>query len=366
MTKPADAPPIRTLARATLSSAGLSEAPALQLRWVAAVALLSLWPLAGYALPQSLLALGLGAAAGLRGAPAARLGAAVGVVGAGYLGALIERAQSGGPSVALALGPGALLAAGFVGGVLALRDDKTDRHTLIQGGLLGALGMGLGAWAAVQLTGGLSGPLAMGLLALLASSAVFARALRWSEVSRPERAEVVEAALAPPYRVSGVRAAALDDEIERRAPDLAARDGLGEVAAWVIRLQWTAQELDRDIAQIDLPALDQRLTALSAELDQTEDPFTRERKRATISHLNQLLGHRGALLRERERAGALSDYALAFLEEARAGLAVARLTPGDHVPNNLPDVLERLRTFSAEQEVQRRGARELSFALPQA
>lgn len=363
--KPAEAPPIRTLARATLSMVGLAEAPAVQLRWVATVALFSLWPLPGYALPQTLLALGLGVAASLRGALPARVSAAAGVVGAGYLGALVERSQLGGPFSPLALGPGALLAAGFVGGALALRDEKTDRHTLVQGGLLGALGMGLGAWAAVQLTGGLSGPLAMGLLALLASAAVFARALRWSEVSRPESVEKVEAALALPYRVSGLRAAALDAEIERRAPDLAARDGLGEVAAWVIRLQWTTQELDRDIAQIDLPALDQRLTALTAELDQTEDPFTRERKRATISHLNQLLGHRGALLRERDRAGALSDYALAFLEEARAGLAVARLTPGDHVPNSLPDVLDRLRTFSAEQEVQRRGARELSFALPQ-
>jgi len=274
---------------------------------VATVALFSLWPLPGYALPQTLLALGLGVAASLRGALPARVGAAAGVVGAGYLGALVERSQLGSPFSPLALGPGALLAAGFVGGALALRDEKTDRHTLVQGGLLGALGMGLGAWAAVQLTGGLSGPLAMGLLALLASAAVFARALRWSEVSRPESVEKVEAALALPYRVSGLRAAALDAEIERRAPDLAARDGLGEVAV-----------------------------------------------------------HRGLDL----AAGGDANQGGVRLFGAAAAVvgvevAVARLTPGDHVPNSLPDVLDRLRTFSAEQEVQRRGARELSFALPQ-
>ena len=63
--------------------------------------------------------------------------------------------------------------------------------------------------------------------------------------------------------------------------------------------------------------------------------------------------------RERARAESLQTYALAYLEEARAGLAVARLLPGEHTPEALGSVLERLREHAADRSSRRNAAREV-------
>ena len=66
-----------------------------------------------------------------------------------------------------------------------------------------------------------------------------------------------------------------------------------------------------------------------------------------------------AIQTERQRTEALVDYALAFLEEARAGLAIARELPGEASPDRLPEVLGRLRDHATEGDVRRRTNREM-------
>jgi hypothetical protein len=57
------------------------------------------------------------------------------------------------------------------------------------------------------------------------------------------------------------------------------------------------------------------------------------------------------------------EFAVAFLEEARAELTIARVPTGDSSPDRLPEVLTRLRMYSSDQAVARQTRRELA-SLP--
>ena len=119
----------------------------------------------------------------------------------------------------------------------------------------------------------------------------------------------------------------------------------------------TLQTLDREVETIRPAEVQARIERCQS--GETADPFTAERQKATISHLERLLEHRAAIVQERERTGAIVDYALAFLEEARAGLAVARELPGEAVPDRLATVLHRLRSQAREGDNRRRTKREI-------
>ena len=133
---------------------------------------------------------------------------------------------------------------------------------------------------------------------------------------------------------------------------------MAEVATWVFRLQITLQALDNELSHIDPDQVRARIES-NRNLGPEVDEFTRERRAATAQHLERLLQHRQAIEIEKSRTDALVDYALAFLEEARAGLAVARELPGETTPERLPEVLRRLRASAQEGDARRRTAREL-------
>ncbi len=312
------------------------------------------------------LALGLGAWAAwpsrwLMG-PALTL-AAVGV--AALIGLLMAHREA--PlllSGAQVIGAGAVVGLGL--GPLA--GGALDAWRRAQSVLGGAAGAGLGWWAAIALVGPagdsvLLAALQGATLGLVASQSVVAAAMQWTASDRIPSPGRIRGSLAPPYREPCMRASALDQGFERQAPDPETRDGLGEVAAWVYRLQWTLMSLDRELDGLQPEQLQERRMELTERALATEDEFTRDRLLATSRHLEQLLKHREALALERGRTAALSEYASAYLEEARAGLALARVQPGDHVPERLSDVLGRLRGHAAAGEAQRRTAREVGAVV---
>jgi len=258
-----------------------------------------------------------------------------------------------------------ILAGGAAAGLgLAWLHGPRTRHRFFQCALGGAATTGLGVWASSLLVPGSLHPalvhLFEGALAGLVSSQVLAvTALRLRSVQRPPGPRGVRARLCETYRPPCLRAHALDTQLAERCPDQETRDGLGEIAAWVFALQWNLQRLDREVADLDEAALRSRIQRLETDARQAEDAFTADRMWATAEHLERLLRHVRELREERTRNAALSDYASAYLEEARAGLALAQLQPGDRPPRGLRDVLSRLRSHGAERDARRRTAREV-------
>ncbi len=264
--------------------------------------------------------------------------------------------------VLASLGFPAAVAAGAAAGLAASRGDGVAR---IEGMLAGVAGTGVGLWAADRLgllgVGGVSAALWTGAIVGLATSqALLPGALRWSLPTRIPSPGRIQASLAAPYRAACMRAWQLDRRFEEQAPDRQTRAGLAEVGAWVYRLALTLQTLDGDLARIDPLAVAQRLDALRAG-PPDEDPFIRERRSGTAEHLARLLEHRGGLALERARTESLQDYALAYLEEARAGLSLARVLPGERTPEALGNVLDKLRAHAAESGARRQTAREIGI-----
>lgn len=260
-----------------------------------------------------------------------------------------------------------VLAGGAAAGIALGRLDRGPRDLLrtAQLALAGAATAGLGWWAADALVpdtwaGWLSGIAGPVLTALVASQLLVVAAVRFRSAARMPHPRALRKALRERYHPPCERAWRLDQELAKACPDPETRDGLGEVAAWVYRLQWTLQRLDGDLAPIEEHALRERIVELTDQAASTDDAFTRDRKLATAERLDQLLEHRAALAGERHRTAALVEYAAAFLEEARAGLALARAQPGAHTPAGLDDVLDRLREHGADGEARRRSARELA------
>lgn len=343
-----------TRALVPADQAPLAVLPVRQAGWVAAqvAVAVGLW-LAGLWATHPELSLSLALSAGPVAASPRRWWAlplvAAGVVGAGLATA--------------ALGAPAILGAGAIAGAAAalLVPDRTDWLDVVNAGLASLAGAGLGLWAALQLLPGAQGSLVAVLLisalvGLVASQGLLPVAIRVDGQGLPTFAKI-NRTLRPPYRPPVARALELFGRARPHAPDKGTRKGMAEVVTWIYRLQLTLQSHDDAIGTIDPVDVQARIDACDADDD--ADAFTRERRQATASHLRRLLDHRTALARERARTEALVDYALAFLEEASAGLAVARELPGEARPDRLPEVLHRLRDHADAGDARRETAREL-------
>lgn len=257
----------------------------------------------------------------------------------------------------------AVLGAGATAGVFAawLLPEPTDLLDAIHGGLGTAAGAAIGLWAAVSLLPATSSILVTALVsaaavALVSSQGLVPLALRFDYPSLPSRGKI-KRTLQLRYRDPVFKAFDLFRSTKSKAPDTESRRGLAEIATWVYRLQVTLQTLDRNLDTIDPVSTRERIRSFEEEL--VEDAFTRDRRQATATHLRRLLDHREAIAKEHHRTEALVDYALAFLEEARAGLAVAQTLPGESSPDRLREVLHRLRTHAADGNARRATAREL-------
>lgn len=258
----------------------------------------------------------------------------------------------------------AVIGSGAAAGALATwtLPHRTDALDVVHGALGTLIGSSLGLWAAdgIPLWAGAPAwvaPLVIcGLTGALAAQGLLPAAIRFDHFPDvPTRSEIFQA-LREPYRPPALRAIDLFHGA-RRPPEPATRRGLAEVARWVFELQRGLQTLDDDLENIDPEQIAGRIA--DAEAGTTDDAFTRERRLATAAHLRRLLDHRATILVERGRTQALAEYALAFLEEARAGLAIAQAIPGETVPERLPEVLGRLRGQAQSGLARRATAREI-------
>ncbi len=260
------------------------------------------------------------------------------------------------------LGLPAAVAAGAAAGIAVGGGDGVARIESLLAGVAGA-GIGLFAADRLGLLDAFSPTAALwtgAVVGLCTAQALLPGALRWSLPTRIPSPGRIQVTLAAPYRAAAMRAWQLDQSFDGQAPDRVTRAGLSEVAAWVYRLALTLQTLDTDLSRIDPISVGARLFALR-DGGPDEDPFIRERRQGTASHLERLLEHRATLALERARTESLQDYALAYLEEARAGLSLARVLPGEHTPESLGIVLEKLRAHAAESGARRQTAREIEL-----
>ena len=257
-------------------------------------------------------------------------------------------------------------AAIVLGGLLPILDDgPRDLARSLHGALALAATVGVGAWAADQLVQPSWAPAASTLIAstlvgVVSAQTLLVLAVRYHSTDRIPAREVIAETLGAQHRGPALVAWQLDHDLAELCPDHDSRDGLGEVATWVYRLQWTLQQLDAEHDRVGGPEVDARIQRLSAQAADATDDFTRDRLLATIEHLDRLRGHRAALEAEQVRTVALTEFAVAFLEEARADLTLARVQPGDARPDRLPEVLDRLRTYSADRTLARQTRRELA------
>ncbi|MBN2797686.1 MAG: hypothetical protein JXX28_00925 [Deltaproteobacteria bacterium] len=254
---------------------------------------------------------------------------------------------------------GAGLAAGAVAGLLL--PIPSDRVSVLQSALAGSasasLTLALAAWL---LPSGTSSVLAAALIGLAvgaaASLSLLPTALQFDPEALPS-VRRVRRLLRLEYRRPVLVAFDLFHSALPRAPDQDTRVGLQEVARWVLRLQLSLQTLDEAIREIEPAEIRARIQAYDEEL--ADDAFTQERRRATVKHLKRLLEHHDTMRQERLRIASLVDYALAYLEEARAGLSVALTLPGEFTPERLHEVLGKLRAHATEGRVRRESAREV-------
>lgn len=264
-------------------------------------------------------------------------------------------------STALDLSP--VLGAGAVAGfaVAWLLPEPADGLDYVNAALGAAAGSAIGLWAASALMPDLVGTtvgaaLAAAMTGLVGAQGLLPLAFRYDAVTVPGKGTITRE-LKPAYRQPAFQALELYSAAIKRGPDDPTKRGLAEVCTWVFRLEKTLQTLDGDLASIDVDKVAARIAEAEATPD--SDTFTRERRQATAEHLRRLLLHRKAIDTERGRTVALVDYALAYLEEAHAGLALGQQLPGEASPERLPDVLQRLRAHAAEGDTRRKTAREL-------
>jgi len=259
----------------------------------------------------------------------------------------------------------AVIGAGAAAGALAtwLLPRPTDWLDRLHGALGGLAGSSLGLWAAVSLVPAswpawLTGLATAAIVGLIGSQGLLPSALRFDVEPRLPTPRDIQRELRSTYRPHVFKALDLYRASLKQSPDRDTRQGMAEIAVWVFRLQVTLQTLDQELGQIDPSRVQQRIETYR-DLPEETDEFTRRQRRATADHLERLLEHRDAISVERDRTDALVDYALAFLEEARAGLAVARELPGETAPDRLPEVLHRLRDQARQGDARRRTAREV-------
>ena len=267
---------------------------------------------------------------------------------------------------ALELSP--IIGAGLMAGAIAawMVPEPTDWLDHLHAALGVVTGSSLGLWAATLMLPATAQPivgvvLTAALVGLMGSAGLAPIALRFDHPTLPSR-RAVRRALEPTFRPEVFQAFDLYRGSSKAAPDAPTRRGLCEVATWVFRLQKARQTLERELGQINPERIQARISATEDEA--TTDPFTQERLQATAGHLRRLLDHRKVIELEWKRNHALVDYAVAFLEEARAGLAIAREMPGEAIPDRLPEVLERLRSHAVTGDARRRTAREMGQISP--
>lgn len=258
----------------------------------------------------------------------------------------------------------AIIGAGAAAGAIAswLSPEPTDAVDHVNAALATLTGSSLGLWAASTLIPEAlpalgTVMLTSAIVGLVSSQGLLPLAFRFDHPRLPSHRHVRNA-LKVAYRPPVFKAFGLYVGSANSAPDTDTRRGMSEVALWVFRLQVTLQTLDGELDAIDPDTIGKRIAQAEAP-DAANDSFTRERRQATADHLRRLLQHRDAIAIERQRTEALVDYALAFLEEVRAGLAVARALPGEHIPERLGEVLGRLREHANDGDARRRAAREV-------
>jgi hypothetical protein len=278
------------------------------------------------------------------------------------------------PAVAIAVGlAGAAslptwTAAGLVAGLAAAWLELGHRPIwrLTNAALAGAAIFPLAVTAQRALAGSLPALLAapLSILAASAGTAIVLAvvALDWHAVARIPSPRRIRSALAPRYQEPCLKAWEHDRIVHTLAPDRETREGLGEVAAWVFRLSLALQEQDQELTLLAGEDIGQRVDAARAAVQTTEDGYTRDRRQATLRHLELMERHRDALALERQRTESLLEYALATLSEARAGLAFSRKGSGLPAPEGLDQVLGRLRAYASEEAARRDTARELEVA----
>jgi hypothetical protein len=250
------------------------------------------------------------------------------------------------------IGAGAAAGA-LVAWTLPWRTDWLDSVNAALGTLTGS-SIGLFAAAGLvpeALPAGLATLLTAAIVGLVGSAGLIPVAIRFDQHPNLPSRRRVQKTLRVAYRPPVYRALDLFAACRKQSSEADTRQGLAEVATWVYRLQITLQTLDMELGVIDPSDIEQRIARCTN--DEAQDTFTRERRLATAAHLERLLQHRSAIEVERGRTEAMVDYALAFLEEARAGLAVARELPGEAIPDRLPEVLGRLRTQAQDGNARR-------------
>jgi len=265
------------------------------------------------------------------------------------------------------LGLPAALAAGAAAGafLVGLGDEPADRMDYVNGTLAGAAATGLGLWTAGMLV---PAALPLGVEAIVSGlvfGLVSAQALVpitavWTRRPALPNERAIKIRLAEPYRAAPKRAVSLYRQLKSMHPGRPTLGGLEEVACWVYRLAGALQTLDRELLGVDAEGVRERIVQLTEKATGDDDTFTRERRLATAQHLETLLNHTQRLGVERERMYSLQEYALAYLEEARMGLLLAKKLPGETAPARLDEVLARLRTHAQEGETRRQTARELT------
>lgn len=257
------------------------------------------------------------------------------------------------------------LLVGLAAGLLELGHRQHWR--LANGALAGAALVPLGLLAHRHLSLALPGALALPIATLVASGMAACTlavvAVGWRAVARIPSRRRIEATLGPRYREASLKALEHDKTVREMAPDRESREGLGEVAAWVYRLSLSLQGQDQELDHMAQEDLGDQVARARLAVDETEDSYTRERRQATLRHLELMVEHRDALALERQRTESLVDYALATLAEARTGLAFARRGSGHPAPEGLDEVLHRLRAHAHDQAARRDTAREMDNAV---
>ncbi|MCB9758992.1 MAG: hypothetical protein H6739_04060 [Alphaproteobacteria bacterium] len=260
------------------------------------------------------------------------------------------------------LGLSPILAAGAMAGLLSawLRRDEDGVHALdlVNGTLATTAAAGIGAWLVdtAGLTGGVAGA---ALFGVVSAQGLWTSALRWRSTAAIPSMRQVRLQLEERYRQPVLRALELYGHFRRQNVDPDTLEGLGEVVGWVWRLALTIRTLDRELEAVDVDGLAERVELMLMEVEETADPFTRDRRLATATHLKQLLEHTDQIRLERQRTESMQEYALAYLEEARMGLLLARTLPAEATPTRLGEVLDKLRTHAREGDARRQTAREV-------
>ena len=254
------------------------------------------------------------------------------------------------------------LAGALVGLCAAWLRSGRSRLELVNGALAGVIASSLAAlaWWQGWLAFGQHWLLEFALLGGFAALVLAPTLVRFQSRSEVPSRKRVELTLELRHREPVYRAVELYGQLKAARPEEETLLGLEEVVSWVYRLAQSIQTLTRELDNVDTQDLSDRIELLLMEAEETQDEFTRDRRLATATHLEKLLQHAEQLKLEQERCSSLQEYALAYLEEARMGLALARTLPGEATPGRLGEVLGKLRGHAREGDARRRTAREVN------